>query len=209
MTIERCFVRSATSTHNKAVPRRSVRQWLGIRTRRVGSVNSGGLVQLIRPSKTCSIQGRQWELSRVHSSGTKYLEFSGSDVGDPRVGNQIFSTSDGHVRIENDSLGKFWIRDPNWIHVKATSCSAEAKLQIEEFVISRTIYDINFRVLDARFYDETPMTMISKERVNRNSEPELQKLKLGYDDTKPSTWTSSVGMKLGMKISIETGSPEI
>lgn len=45
--------------------------------------------------------------------------------------------------------------------------------------------------------------------VNRNSEPELQKLKLWYDDTKSSTWTSTVGTKLGMKISIETGSPEI
>lgn len=45
--------------------------------------------------------------------------------------------------------------------------------------------------------------------VNRNSEPELQKLKLRYEDTKSSTWTNSVGMKLGMKMSIESGNPEL
>ncbi|KAL0538381.1 hypothetical protein IC582_027399 [Cucumis melo] len=209
--------------------------------------------------KHVAFKGDNGNYLKVHSSGTKYLEFSGSDVGDPRVGNQIFTTSDGHVRIKNDYLEKFWIRDPNWIHVKASesdfddpntlfwpvrlgdghgvalrnrgndkfckrlstegkdnclnaavdSISAEAKLQIEELVISRTIYDVNFRVLDARFYDETPITMVSKEMVNRNSEPELQKLKLRYEDTKSSTWTNSVGMKLGMKMSIESGNPEL
>uniref|UniRef100_A0A0A0KEX2 Agglutinin domain-containing protein n=1 Tax=Cucumis sativus TaxID=3659 RepID=A0A0A0KEX2_CUCSA len=209
--------------------------------------------------KHVAFKGNNGHYLKVHSSGTKYLEFSGSDVGDPRVGNQIFTTADGHVRIKNDYLGKFWIRDPNWILVKASesdfddpnnlfwpvrlgdgqgialrnrgndmfckslskdgknnclnaavdSISPEAKLQIEELVISRTIYDVNFRVLDARFYNETPITMTSKEMVNRSSEPELQKLKLRYEDTKSSTWTNSVGKKLGMKMSIETGTPEI
>lgn len=45
--------------------------------------------------------------------------------------------------------------------------------------------------------------------MNRNSEPEKQKLKLRYEDTKSSTWTNSVATKLGMKISIEAGTPEI
>ncbi|XP_023549484.1 uncharacterized protein LOC111807833 [Cucurbita pepo subsp. pepo] len=209
--------------------------------------------------KHVAFKGNNGHYLQVHASGTKYLEFSGSDVGDPRVGNQIFTTADGHVRIKNDYLGKFWIRDPNWIHAKATehdfddpntlfwpvrlgdghgvalrnrgndrfckrlttegkdnclnaaetTIGAEAKLEIEELVISRAIYDVNFRVLDARYYDETPMTMISKEIVNKNSEPELQKVKLRYEDSKSSTWSNSVGTKLGMKISIEAGSPEI
>ncbi|KAE8646728.1 uncharacterized protein LOC116404640 [Cucumis sativus] len=209
--------------------------------------------------KHVAFKGDNGKYLRVRSSGTKYLEFSGSDVGDPRVGNQIFTTYDGHIMIKNDSLEKFWIRDPNWIlgegsesdftdrnalfwpvqlgdghgvalrnrgnnrfckrlstegknnclNADAESINAEAMLQIEELVISRTIYDVNFRVLDARFYDETPMTMVSSEMVNKNSEPELQRLKLQYEDTKSSTWTNSVGMKLGMKMSIESGCPEI
>ncbi|XP_022157618.1 uncharacterized protein LOC111024279 [Momordica charantia] len=209
--------------------------------------------------KHVAFKGDNGRYLRVHSSGTRYLEFSETDVGDPLVGNQIFTTPDGHVRIKNDHLGKFWIRDPNWIHVKATednfddpntlfwpvrlnnsngvalinrgndrfckrlttegkdnclnaavtTITPEAKLEIEELVISRTIYDVNFRLMDARIYGESFVTMASGDVVNKNSEPEKQKLKLRYEDTKSSTWTNSVATKLGMKMSIEAGSPEI
>lgn len=48
-------IHSATTTHHKPVPRRSVCRQLGIRRRRVRSLNNSRLVHLIRPSKTCSI----------------------------------------------------------------------------------------------------------------------------------------------------------
>ncbi|XP_022157625.1 uncharacterized protein LOC111024286 [Momordica charantia] len=209
--------------------------------------------------KHVAFKGDNGKYLKVHSSGTRYLEFSGSDVADAAVGNQIFITSDGHVRIKNDDNGKFWIRDPNWIHAKATerdfddpntlfwpvrvgsrnsvalrnrgnnhfvkrltkdgktnclnaaesTIVPEAKFEMEELVMSRSIYDVNFRVSDARVYDETPTTMTTKETVNMNSEPQKQKLKLRFEDTKSSTWTNSVATKIGMKITVEVGNPEI
>ncbi|XP_028085811.1 uncharacterized protein LOC114286803 [Camellia sinensis] len=44
-----------------------------------------------------------------------YLQFASSDIGDERVGNEVFTTSSGSIRIKSDFFGKFWRRSPNWI----------------------------------------------------------------------------------------------
>ena len=59
-------------------------------------------------SNGCYLSGRIIE-------GHPYLEFASSDIGDPIVGNEVFITHDGSVRIKSDCFGKFWRRSPNWI----------------------------------------------------------------------------------------------
>ncbi|KAJ9697185.1 hypothetical protein PVL29_009108 [Vitis rotundifolia] len=56
------------------------------------------------------------EASRARTiEGHPYLEFASSDNGDPTVGNEVFTTHDGSVRIKSDYFGRFWRRSPNWI----------------------------------------------------------------------------------------------
>ncbi|KAG5547076.1 hypothetical protein RHGRI_012940 [Rhododendron griersonianum] len=45
----------------------------------------------------------------------QYLQFASSDNGHPTVGNEVFVTKDGSVRIKNNHFRKFWRRSPNWI----------------------------------------------------------------------------------------------
>ncbi|KAG5534600.1 hypothetical protein RHGRI_022650 [Rhododendron griersonianum] len=54
-------------------------------------------------------------LSARWIQGYQYLQFASSDHGDPTVGNEVFITKDGSIRIKNNYFGKFWRRSPNWI----------------------------------------------------------------------------------------------
>ncbi|KAK4254437.1 hypothetical protein QN277_009821 [Acacia crassicarpa] len=47
----------------------------------------------------------------------QYLQFASDDVGDPTVGNEIFTTHDGRIRVKSNHEGKFWRRSnsTNWI----------------------------------------------------------------------------------------------
>ncbi|KAG5547074.1 hypothetical protein RHGRI_012939 [Rhododendron griersonianum] len=47
--------------------------------------------------------------------GHQYLQFASSDNGDLTVGNEVFITKNGIVRIKNNHFRKFWRRNPNWI----------------------------------------------------------------------------------------------
>ncbi|KAF5942643.1 hypothetical protein HYC85_020285 [Camellia sinensis] len=149
-----------------------------------------------------------------------YLQFASSDIGDERVGNEVFTTSSGSIRIKSDFFGKFWRRSPNWIWpdsddtttasnnsdtlfwpVKVddniialrnlgsnnfckrlttegkTSClnaavrtiTKEARLQLDETVLSRKIYNVDFRLMDARIYNKSFLTMANGDSICKRS----------------------------------------
>jgi len=190
--------------------------------------------------------------------GHPYLQFASSDIGDPTVGNEVFTTPDGSVRIKSNPFGRFWRRSPNWIWadsddstnndpdtlfwpikvgnnvvalrnlgnnnfckrltvVGVTNClsadistiSKEASLEVEELVISRSIYDVNFHLMDGRIYDQHVLPIANGEAVNMTQEPRTIDVKLPYTDTKTSTWNSSVSLKLGVKTTLQSGVPLI
>uniref|UniRef100_A0A5B6Z2I7 Agglutinin domain-containing protein n=1 Tax=Davidia involucrata TaxID=16924 RepID=A0A5B6Z2I7_DAVIN len=187
-----------------------------------------------------------------------YLQFDSSDIGDPTVGNEIFITGDGSVRIKSDYFGKFWRRSPNWIWADSedtssnnsdtlfspikvdnkvvalrnlgnnnfckrlttegkTSClnaavstiAREARLEVEELVLSRSIYNVNYRLMDARIYNQSVLTMANGNAINRTQVPNTVEVKLEYTETKSQTWNASVSLKLGVTTSIQTGIPLI
>ncbi|KAK4275745.1 hypothetical protein QN277_018776 [Acacia crassicarpa] len=188
----------------------------------------------------------------------QYLQFASNDVGDPTVGNEIFTTSDGSIRVKSDYFSKFWRRSPNWIWADSndttnnnsdtlfwpikvddnvvalrnlgnnnfckrltaegkTHClnagvstiSREARIEVEELVISRKIYNVNFRLLDARIYSQRVLTMATGFAINWTQEPNNAEVKLSHTETKSSTWNASVSLKLGVKASFQTGVPYI
>ncbi|KAK4280021.1 hypothetical protein QN277_011705 [Acacia crassicarpa] len=259
-------------------------------------------------------------LSACWIEGHQYLQFASNDIGEPTVGNEIFTTHDGSIRIKSDYFGKFWRCSHNWIladsdallqemdftsqknvhflksevknkgggilrdifkgrccqillcrshrhppktDVKSdlwssddttnnnsdtlfwpikvdnnvvalrnlgnnnfckrvttegkTNClnagvstiSRQARIEVEELVLSRKIDKVNFRLLDARIYDQKVLTVATQESINRTKEPNNTELKLSYTEIKSSTWNSSVSLKLGVNTSIQTGVPFI
>ena len=197
-------------------------------------------------------------LSARMIEGYPYLQFTSSDIGDPTVGNEVFTTPDGSVRIKSNHFGRFWRRSPNWIWADSndstnnnsdtlfwpikvgnnvvalrnlgnnnfckrlttegkTSClnaavstiSREARLEVEELVISRSIYNVNFRLMDARIYNQHVLTMANGEAVNKTQEPNTIDVKLSYKDTKTRAWNASVSLKLGLTTTLQTGVPLI
>ncbi|KAJ9697187.1 hypothetical protein PVL29_009110 [Vitis rotundifolia] len=190
--------------------------------------------------------------------GHPYLEFASSDIGDPTVGNEVFTTHDGSVHIKSDYFGRFWRRNPNWIwadsddsttnnpdtlfwpirvdknvvalrnlgnnnfckrlttegkisclNAGVSTISREARLEVAELVLSRNIYNVNFRLMDARIYDQRVIVMTTGEAINMTQEPHTQQVKLSYTETKSRTWKGSVSLKLGVKITMESGVPFI
>ncbi|KAI8553382.1 hypothetical protein RHMOL_Rhmol05G0011400 [Rhododendron molle] len=186
----------------------------------------------------------------------QYLQFTSRDIGDPTVGNEVFITKGGSVRIKNNHFGKFWRRSPaspNWIradsddtttnnldtlfyplkvgdnvialrnlgnnnfcnshrnYLKAsvTTISREARLVVEELVISRKIYNVKFRLLDARIYNQNIITMVTKTATNNTQVSNTTTLKLLRKETRSTTWNGSVSLKLGVKTNIQTGIPLI
>ncbi|XP_058213537.1 uncharacterized protein LOC131325347 [Rhododendron vialii] len=197
-------------------------------------------------------------LSARWIEGHQYLKFASGDNGDPTVGNEVFITKDGNVRIKNNHFGKFWRRSPNWIWADSndtttnnsdtlfspvkvgnnvvalrnlgnnnfckrlttegkTSClnaavttiSREARLVVEELVISRNIDNFKFRLLDARIYNQNIITMVTKTATNNTQVSNTATLKLLRKETRSTTWNGSVSLKLGVKTIIRTGIPLI
>ncbi|KAK4254502.1 hypothetical protein QN277_009879 [Acacia crassicarpa] len=197
-------------------------------------------------------------LSARWIEGHQYLQFASNDIDDPTVGNEIFTTHDGSIRVKSNYFGKFWRRSPNWIWADSddttnnnsdmlfrpikvdnnvvalrnlgnnkfckrlttegkTSClnagvstiSKEARIEVEELVISREICNVNFRLSDARIYKKRVFTMATGVTINRTQEPNNAKVKLSYTEVKSRTWNASVSLKLGVKTIFKTGVPSI
>ncbi|CAN0907694.1 hypothetical protein LINGRAHAP2_LOCUS24941 [Linum grandiflorum] len=98
---------------------------------------------------------------------------------------------------------------------KATSClramdptvTEFAHLELTDIIASRSIYNIQFRLLHARILrdngkDSTSQIMASTVVINNTAKPKTQVLKLTFDDTRNSTWKNSSSLRLA-------GSPKV
>ncbi|KAM7513911.1 hypothetical protein LguiA_003494 [Lonicera macranthoides] len=189
-----------------------------------------------------------------------YLQFASSDIGDPTVSNEVFTTPDGSVRIKSVHSNRFWKRNSNsWIcadskgtsntnsdtlfwpvkvdHINVvalrnsgnnnfcrrltsegkTSClsasistiAKEARLRVEELVLSRNIYNVNYRLMDARIYSQSVLTMATGDAINTTQVQNDVEVKLSYTERKNQTWNASVSLKLGIKTNVNAGIPLI
>lgn len=90
-----------------------------------------------------------------------------------------------------------------------TNITDAAKFEVTELVLSRDIYNTNFRLSDARIYNEKPIVVTSGVVENLKDVADKVSVKLSYEDTVTKTWSSSVSTKLGVKVTLETGVPLI
>ncbi|KAI9071435.1 hypothetical protein K1719_046605 [Acacia pycnantha] len=95
------------------------------------------------------------------------------------------------------------------LNAGVSTISKEARIKVEELVISRQTYNVNFRLLDARIYKQRVLTIATGVAINRTQDPIDVDVKLSYSETKSSTWNSNVSLKLGVKTILKTGVPFI
>uniref|UniRef100_A0A5B7BBW4 Agglutinin domain-containing protein n=1 Tax=Davidia involucrata TaxID=16924 RepID=A0A5B7BBW4_DAVIN len=213
--------------------------------------------------------GKYLSARQIEGHPHPYLQFASTSCdikSDPTVGNQVFITGNGSVRIKSDHLGKFWRCSPdNWIWADSdhdhtttssnnsdsdsdtlfwpikvnnnvvalrnlrnnnfcsrskggkTSClnaavptiSKEARLQVEELVLSRNIYEVNYHIKDARIYNQSVVTLANRNAVNKTQNPKTVQVKLPYTEKTSWTWNASISLKLGTKTNLKTGVPLI
>ncbi|KAG5547082.1 hypothetical protein RHGRI_012946 [Rhododendron griersonianum] len=121
---------------------------------------------------------------------------------------------DNVVALHNLGNNKFCKRlttegKTDCLNAGVDTISKEARLVVEELVVSREIYNVNFHLLDARIYNQSIVTMVTKTDTNDTQESNTATLKFLRNETKSSTWTGTVSFKLGVKTEIQTGIPFI
>ena len=76
--------------------------------------------------------------------------------------------------------------------------TADARLQLEEPVVSREIYDVVYDLSQPRIYGRSVVPMATASGLNGSTSNNAAKLTLEFKYTEKTTWGSSVTLKLGV-----------
>ncbi|XP_050231430.1 uncharacterized protein LOC126680353 [Mercurialis annua] len=198
-----------------------------------------------------------------HSRGPlsdDHMEFGATQIGDNRVGEQVFTNPDGSIRLKHDSNGKFWRATPHWIfpdstdesdsdpatsfwpvRIKgnaialrskgndrylrrtsyggtvdciaaaswATTIDRESYLVLEELVNKRQIYDVEYRLEDARVYNESIMTLARSCVSNMTKQTETLEVAMTYKEVRKHKWSTSTSSSFSFSTKVSMGVPEI
>ncbi|OEL12762.1 hypothetical protein BAE44_0026219 [Dichanthelium oligosanthes] len=84
-----------------------------------------------------------------------------------------------------------------------------ARIQVEEAVLSREIYNVVFNLGEARVYGDRTLTLFTETTTNATASESTKTIASSYTLTKTSTWDSSLELKLGVTLTFRAGAPFI
>ncbi|KAK8549319.1 hypothetical protein V6N13_008995 [Hibiscus sabdariffa] len=87
------------------------------------------------------------------------------------------------------------------------SAAGLTRLTVEEAILSREIYGVNYSIENSRVYDETPLVVAMSSASNYTQEPSALEVKLSYTDSSTRSWKTMLSLTLGMKASMEVNFP--
>ncbi|KDP43195.1 hypothetical protein JCGZ_22747 [Jatropha curcas] len=92
----------------------------------------------------------------------------------------------------------------------ATTIDKEAYLYVEEPLVSRKVYDVDFHLGDVRVYGEQ-IVLLASDEVNNKSDTEIKDstLLLEYEDSRTSTYKTSTSVKTGIEMEFSASIPII
>ncbi|PQQ08910.1 uncharacterized protein Pyn_36423 [Prunus yedoensis var. nudiflora] len=159
----------------------------------------------------CNLSGKFWK------RGSNWILVNSNLDGNENNMDMLFwpiKLDDNKVVLRNLGNHNFCVRSNangffNCLNAAEPCITKEARMEVEELVVSRSIYDVNFRLLDSRIYSQRVVTMATGEAINQTQEQNTIDLKLSYKATRSSTWNSSVSVKMGVKTKVEAGIPLI
>lgn len=98
---------------------------------------------------------------------------------------------------------------PDTLNANSLTIIPEAHLELEELVLERSIYDVNFRLMDARIYSESILTMATGEAANATREPNVVELRFSFVESTSSTWNTTLSATVGVTTTFKSGVPFI
>ncbi|KAE9448825.1 hypothetical protein C3L33_19265, partial [Rhododendron williamsianum] len=154
----------------------------------------------------------------------QYLQFASSDNGDPTVGNEVFITKGGSVRIKNNHFGKFWRRSrasPNWIWADSDDTTTNNldtlfyPVKVGDNVIALCNLGNNNFCNSHGNYLKAAVTTISREAalwlksLLSQGKFTMSNFASWMQESTTRTSLQCVSLKLGVKTNIQTGIPLI
>lgn len=115
---------------------------------------------------------------------------------------------DDFIALRNLGNNKFYIRltdnwRTNYLSAAADSITTEARLQYYEPVLSRDIYNVDFRLSEARMHNTPSIDDLHSQTVeNQTSTPNKTTLTFTYKKKVMTTWTSTNSIKTGIKTNL-------
>ncbi|KAL8466118.1 hypothetical protein ACS0TY_035288 [Phlomoides rotata] len=95
------------------------------------------------------------------------------------------------------------------LNAAVSGITESAKLVVEELVLKRNVYNVRYRMEDARVYDEKPYLAGIGTAINDSDIEATLTVKVAYDVTESSTFTRTHSLTVGAKTTFETGIPGI
>ncbi|KAF2290325.1 hypothetical protein GH714_010791 [Hevea brasiliensis] len=160
-------------------------------------------------------------LKTVTIEGNPFLQFSSDDPKDEASFHEVTMTPDGHVHIRAASSGLFWTLEPNWIwdyeidpnRLEALFWPVKVNehaiaLRNEQPVFRRKIYDVRYRLEDARILsDEVPISAGSGYAENTSNQKATLTVKVAYQEETTSSFSNSVSIMTGLGVEFKAGIP--
>ncbi|XP_055960310.1 uncharacterized protein LOC126665679 isoform X2 [Mercurialis annua] len=166
-----------------------------------------------------------------------FNQFSSEDPNTETTGYEITLNPNGFIRVKSNFYDRFWRRSPNWIwadstdnigrdintlfwpvkinnntislHNSVNNITREARLTIEELVLDRSIFNVRFRMEDARIYDEQASIAGIGSPINESEKAATLTITIGYEDTSSFSFSNGLSISAGVETTIRTGFPRI
>lgn len=121
-------------------------------------------------------------------------------------------TGDDFVALRNLGNGSFCQRltadgKIDCLNASADSMVGRARFHLEEPVISREIYDIEFHLDEAKVRLKNLEAVTTDHLINDLSTPGTRDIGFVLTETRESTWSSSVSLKVAIKSTLDSGIP--
>ncbi|XP_042048244.1 uncharacterized protein LOC121794231 [Salvia splendens] len=83
------------------------------------------------------------------------------------------------------------------------------KMEVQELVSERNVYNVKYRMEDARIYDEEPYIAGSSQLDNHSDQEAAMSVSITYTDEKSYTFSRSMSLTAGVETTFSTGVPFI
>ncbi|KAG6428950.1 hypothetical protein SASPL_106989 [Salvia splendens] len=95
------------------------------------------------------------------------------------------------------------------LNADVQNITKEARLVVQELVSQRNIYNVVYRMQDARIYDEVPYVAGSSVLTNSSDQEAAMAVQITYQDEKSYTFSRSLSLTAGVETTFKTGVPFI
>ncbi|KAL1551588.1 hypothetical protein AAHA92_19410 [Salvia divinorum] len=95
------------------------------------------------------------------------------------------------------------------LNAAVPNITKEARLVVQELVSQRNIYNVRYRMEDARILNEVPYVAGTSVVTNSSNQEAAMAIKIRYQDEKSYTFSRSLSLTAGVKTNFKTGVPFI